>query len=378
MDKTANAAVAEADSTSAVKTNMSATEFALRRAARAEEKASVQTDLLEPEQVVEEEVVNNDPPPSGEPEPQVEGQQPEAEGEEKPQGDQVASDDVLSKLGIDLGSLSKEDYDAVVKSFGGRAGERIRELTWRAKTAEEQLAKVKSAEMADPLATELAPAENPYSDLKSVDELREKAREVDALIEWAEDVLDDSAQYGPDEEVVTLDGKALTKKEVRDNLKQARKARNDFLPARLEGIQREQQANQQKAMVAQRAVKDFPWITDKKSELAARYAGVVGSPEMKIAYESSPALSVHLPYLIAAGIDRIYGKDTGKPVKEPVAPVTPRVPATPPSMPSDGAAISSRTTDNATKALNELNERFKKSGRKEDFIKKRILRHGGQ
>ena len=73
MDKTANAAVAEADSTSAVKTNMSATEFALRRAARAEEKAPVQTDLLEPEQVVEEEVVNNDPPPSGEPEPQVEG-----------------------------------------------------------------------------------------------------------------------------------------------------------------------------------------------------------------------------------------------------------------------------------------------------------------
>jgi hypothetical protein len=84
--------------------------------------------------------------------------------------------------------------------------------------------------------------DNPFDDVKDIKSLQEKAKEISDIIEWAEDVLFESDDYSAHDEVTELDGKKMTKAEVRSALKNARKSRDLYLPDQLKKVQRNETA----------------------------------------------------------------------------------------------------------------------------------------
>ena len=74
---------------------------------------------------------------------------------------------------------------------------------------------------------------NPFADLATVEELQNKAQEIDAVIEEAEELLWNNEHMAADDVIATFEGKEFTKSQVRAILRQNQKARKDHLPSRL-------------------------------------------------------------------------------------------------------------------------------------------------
>ena len=74
----------------------------------------------------------------------------------------------------------------------------------------------------NPLETQQV-ANNPYESVDSLEGLQEKAQEVTEVIEWAEEMLFNADGYGPEDVVTEVEGKELTKADVRKSLLNARK-----------------------------------------------------------------------------------------------------------------------------------------------------------
>ena len=93
---------------------------------------------------------------------------------------------------------------------------------------EEQLKQLQSElSKKNPLETSEV-ANNPYSNINDIQGLQNKAKEVNQVIEWAEDVLFNADGYGPEDIVTTVEGKDLTKADVRKSLLNARSASNNL------------------------------------------------------------------------------------------------------------------------------------------------------
>jgi beta-xylosidase len=181
--ETANA---EADKNSVDNNNISVEDFAMRRlgelnpaAEEPQEEVTEETEEPETDEVTE-----------GATEESVESEEATEETEE--------SDDVLSQL--DLDDMSEEDLRELADKLGSRAVARFGELTAK-----------------NPLDTKKKVENNPFSNLDTIEKLQEKAAEVDDIVEWAEDVLFQSDGYSADEVVTEVEGKDLTKADVRIN-----------------------------------------------------------------------------------------------------------------------------------------------------------------
>ena len=204
-------------------TNISVTDFANRRLGQmtpepiAEEKS---------EPVVEEETEET-------PEEVIEETQEAEEGEPEVES---ASEDVLSQ--IDLDNASEEELRELADKLGSKAVARFGELTARRKSAEEKLAKLEaSLQQKDPLESKKKIENNPFGNLDSIESLQDKAQEIEQIVDWAEDLLFEGADYAADDVITEIEGKEMTKAEVRKSLLQARKAQKTFLPDQLSKIQ---------------------------------------------------------------------------------------------------------------------------------------------
>ena len=131
---------------------------------------------------------------------------------EDEQSEEAESEDVHSKE-IDLDdieSLSIEDLDALKKKLGGKGTlARFAELTSKRKQAEERLTAIEAKlndnrPKEDPLAVKKE-EKNPYADINTIEDLRDKAREIDDAIEWEEEVLDSNEDAGSDDSVAVID-----------------------------------------------------------------------------------------------------------------------------------------------------------------------------
>ena len=194
--------------------NMSAAEFTARRLGQLTGSPKVEATKEEQEETTDEstEEVSQEPEVAEQP------------SEEK------SEEDVLSQYNLD--EMSEDDLKELSEKLGSRAVARFGELTAKRKAAEEQLQKLQEElNKKNPLETQTV-ANNPYESIDSLEGLQEKAKEVTEVIEWAEDTLFNSDGYGPEDVVTEVEGKELTKADVRKSLLNARKARDRFLPAR--------------------------------------------------------------------------------------------------------------------------------------------------
>jgi hypothetical protein len=346
---------AEADQSSVAKTNMSVGEFANRRlgemTAQKEEPQEVQ-----PDEVTEEPV-----------EEQTEEQPQEVE---QPEATQEQSDDVLSQYNLD--TMSEEELQELSEKLGSRAVARYGELTAKRKAAEERLAALeeKLKEKQDPLQASQEVKDNPFSNLVSVKELQEKATEVSQVVEWAEDVLFESDAYAADDVVTEVDGKELTKSDVRKALQQARKAQKTFLPDQLKKVQAIENGKHLEVGFKKQAEQELTWLTGEDNDTRKMYESVVGDDRFlklkEVLRKEAPDIAGQLDYWFAHGVNSLYGR---KPVEGTKKSVTINPPKT--GIPSSSSP--DKRSNPTAKALKDLQARYKESGDLKDFAAMRKL-----
>jgi hypothetical protein len=289
-------------------------------------------------------------------------------------------EEVLSQSGIeDLSPEELERFQLWAKTNKEGASARIAELVKQRNAerqrAEEALKNVSSDE--DPLASKLSPEENPYRNLSSIEELKEKAGELDHLIARMEDILIDESDASADATVFDEDGLQLTKREVREKLRLLRVARKDHLPSQLKVVQGKEklatfrkQAEAYEAQLEKQLAKDLVWAERADSPQRKKADQMLLDPALQAALpllrEQFPALAAQLKTLVYWAVE---GSTRGESLS-PTATPKPAVPAmTPPSSPGRNAGEGIGDSD--ASALKDLDSRFKSSGSTNDWVVKR-------
>ena len=343
--------VAQSEPTEAQKSNISAAEFVTRRLGQ-------NTPPVEAKEEEVEETTDESPV--------VENTESEvAEQTEEPESKEESSDDVLSQL--DLDEMSEDDLRELSEKLGSSAVARFGELTAKRKAAESKLKEMEAQlQNNNPLETQEV-ANNPYESVDTLEGLQEKAKEVSEVIEWAEDMLFNADGYGPEDVVTEVEGKELTKADVRKSLLNARKARDKFLPAQLNVIQKVQRSKQLQDAFDQQASTELKWLQGEDNDVRKNYEAMIGDPRFNALREKAdPEVAAQLNYLMAHAANSIYGR---KAVAN--SPTSPKL--DPPKTGITSASQSEKTVKKSTKALKDLSQRFKSSGNKSDFISLRTL-----
>ena len=351
---------AEADTNSVDNTNISVADLANRRLGQMqaqaepqeEEVQEVSEEIEEAAEEVAEETQEETP------------EETEATAEEQ-------SEDVLSQL--DLDDMSEEELRELAEKLGSRAVARYGELTAKRKSAEERLARLEASlkEKENPLDAPKKVENNPFSNIENIEGLQEKADEVNNIVEWAEDILFESDAYAADDVVTEVDGKEMTKAEVRKALLQARKAQKTFLPDQLRVLQAQAQSEQMSQAFAAQAKEELEWLQGEDNDIRKQYEAVVGDDRFKelkkVLKKEAPDIASQLEYWFAHGVNSIYGR---KPVVEKKASLK----LNPPKTGNPTAAQPEKQAGRTAKALKELEARFKQSGNPRDFAELRKLK----
>jgi hypothetical protein len=352
---------AEADTNSVDNTNISVADLANRRLGQMQ--AQAQPEVEEAQEVseeVEEEAAE-----------EVIEETEEETQEETEETTEEQSEDVLSQL--DLDDMSEEELRELADKLGSRAVARYGELTAKRKSAEERLARLEASlkEKENPLDAPKKVENNPFSNIENIEGLQEKAEEVSNIVEWAEDVLFESDAYAADDVVTEVEGKEMTKAEVRKALLQARKAQKTFLPAQLQVLQSQAQSEQMAQAFEAQAQEELAWLQGEDNDTRKQYEAVVGDKRFKdlkkVLMKEAPDIASQLDYWFAHGVNSIYGR---KPVE--TKKTSPSL--SPPKTGNPSAAQPEKQAGRTAKALKELEARFKTSGNPRDFAELRKLK----
>lgn len=328
--------------------NITAEDFAIQRLGQTQGEPAEDTQEVQEEEVLEEAVESEE----------------EVIQETENEPSEEETEDVLSQYNLD--DLSEDELKDLAEKLGSRAVARFGELTAKRKAAEEELEKVKQSLQQDPLKRETEEVQdNPFDDVKDIKSLQEKAKEISDIIEWAEDVLFESDDYSAHDEVTELDGKKMTKAEVRSALKNARKSRDLYLPDQLKKVQRNETAESLKKELGSKALKEFEWLKEEDNDTKKAFLSIAANKDLQKVYKQYPVLGAELPYMLAHAVDSMYARKTvpstatRKAGKPKINPPKSSVPSS--AMPEQGQRKSS-------KVLKDLSSRFKQSGNKDDFI----------
>ena len=297
---------------------------------------------------------------------------PEVEEEEKDEsnptkeGDEVTSEpkadgkDVLSQ--VDLSELSDDDIAELAQK--GKSGllKRIAELTAKRKIAEEKTAQMEAylqQQKKDPFEQKVE--NNPYAQIKTIEDLSKKSQEIGEVIEWAEDVLDKADHLGYEDIAANVDGNDLTKAQVKDHLRRARKARDKYLPAQKKELDLTEKRRGLKVAFEQQAVKELDWLASSEdSDMKRQYQAMMADPRLKNIEDVVPDIAAQLPYLLAHATASIYGRKLISLAQQPKV--------TPPGSPDGTAANGGRAEKPMDRIAKEASQRLADSGSVSDFV----------
>ena len=292
-------------------------------------------------------------------------QTPEAGGE----APKASEQDVLSKAKSgNLDDLSEDELSQLAKSIGSKAVARYGELTAKRKAAEERV-RLLEGELARRSDTTAKATEevkdNPFASIKDAAGLSEKAKQMKDVIEFAEMRLDDASDIGPDDIAATVDDKEYTKRQLRDMLRNARKARDEYLPDVERRIAVVENSKKLRITLNEQTRKEIPWLEDVNDERKKQYDAIIADPRLKKLEELAPDIAAQLPYFFAHASNSIYGRreislSETTPGKKPTS--------RPPENPESGAVASRKPENVQTKQMSELQSKFKASGDKNDWL----------
>ena len=275
--------------------------------------------------------------------------------------------DVLSK-DMDLESMSEAELKELAQKLGSKAVARFGELTAKRKAAEEQLASLKAEiEKRENSSFEAKVRDNPYANIASKDELDSKYQEVVEVMEWAENHLDKSEDLAADDVVTNEGGKEYTKRELREVLRRARKAKDVFIPDQGKQIKLASDRQVLKNTLIERAKQELTWLSGEDNDVRKQYEVLMSDDKIRALERSNPDLAPRLPYLLAHAANSIYGR---KAVESKPAPRL-----SPPSPVVSDSMQSNTPQSRQTAALRDISDRFTKSGSYKDFKMLRALQH---
>lgn len=229
--------------------------------------------------------------------------------------------DVLSQYGIDLDNLSEEESRDLAKALNASAVKRFGRLTAQKKALlAENEALQAQAEQAQSEQTSDTPGflkDNALHNVSDEQALMKEVENLNTLIEWAEDGLDNEVQYDDDgNEYILKDGdKTYSKNDLKRIRSNAKKIIRKDAPARQQWIEERNNSDQQ-------ALQTFDFLGDPES---ADYKLFMSVKDHKL-YRP---LVDHLPnanYALAAmvvGMNTINERSAqkSKPAPKPKSPV---------------------------------------------------------
>ena len=357
MNTEVTTGIAEPEDTTAEKTNITAEDFAIQRLGQPTPQPEEQ-EAPEVEEEVTDEIAEEEAEEVEEAVEDTEDETPEAESDEQ----------VLSQ--IDLDDMSEVELRELADKLGSRAVARFGELTAKRKAAEEKLQQIEarlSAEQNNPLKPKKEVTNNPFANVETLEELQSKATDASNVIEWAEDIMFNADGYEADDVVTEVEGKEMTKADVRNALLQARKARDKFLPDRLEKIQAVEQSKQMQEHLTAQAEAELPWMKGEDNDTRREYEAIMSDPRVDTLMANLPPdVKAQMPYLLAHAANSIYGRKAVKSTKSNVR-------LNPSSNSTPNAAGSEKPASRTSKSIKNLSNQFKQSGDKSDFITLRTL-----
>ena len=298
---------------------------------------------------------------------QIPEEEPEAdEPKSKEGGSEVEDDakgkDVLSQ--VNLTELSDEDIAELAQK--GKSGllKRIAELTAKRKLAEERTAQLEQYVQQQSKNTPIEPKveNNPFSKVATVEELGKKSQEISEVIEWAEDVLDRAEHLSHEDIAATVDGRQLSKAEVKQHLRDARRAKDKFLPAQHKELVAKANRVQARTVFEASARKELDWLSSTEdNDTRRQYQNMLNDPRLKVLEEAAPDIAMQLPYILAHAANSMFARKTIA-IDPPAAP---RV--KPPSSPTASAAPE-QPENRGEKGLKERAKRLSETGSVSDFV----------
>lgn len=334
------------------KSNMTASQYAVRRLGELKAKPD---GALNPA---------SRPQPTSQSAPAAEQEEEQASNDQASTSEsQPAGKDVPSQ--VELSELSDEDIAELAQK--GKSGllKRIAELTAKRKLAEEKAAQLEAymAQQQNNKPLEPKVENNPYANIASIEDLGKKAQEVNDVVEWAEDVLDRAETLGYEDIAATVDGRELTKAQVKETLRNARKARDKYLPAQKKEIEAVMQRKGLRSAFEQQAVKELDWLASQEdNDIKRQFFAMLNDPRLKDAEKVLPEVAPQLPYILAHAANSMFARKVipmdGKP--------SPKL--TPPGAPSNAVAAGDRTPTAGERNVKEVSKRLADSGSVSDFI----------
>ena len=260
--------------------------------------------------------------------------------------------------GIDLDNLPEESWQQIADHLNSRGADRIAGLIKERGELQARL-EDKPQQQEDPFTRTSDPEKNPYHAVETVDELQKKAADVDEMIEWAEDLIDDNESESGDAIIHEEGEKEYSKQEIKGLLRSARKARKFHLVDRYQELQNRQVVSVQREQARQIAEEEFAWMKEAESPVRKRYEGVMSHPGLASLKEDFP----EIPLVLAHAADSIHRselKKTGTAVSTSAQPGQARM--RPPANPSDGTAAPAKQMAAPAKGLQALEAQFDETG----------------
>jgi hypothetical protein len=290
-----------------------------------------------------------------EPEEKKEATSQEGEPTEAPKAKEVLSKDIDELTDEEIAELAQKGKSGLLK--------RIAELTAKRKLAEEKAAALEAAvQQAKQQLPEPKVENNPYANVTTVDDLQGKLKEVNEVVEWAEDILFRSEDMAASDIVATVDGKEYTKADIRESLRKARRAKDRFIPAQFQELQAKMERSNLETAFKQQARKELGWLEGEDNDVRKRYEAMVADPRLKKLKDSVPEIAPQIEYLIAHAANSMYGRRE-IPMEKSKGPTL-----NPPSNPSTTAAAPEKAEARMEKSLKDVESRFRQTGKGSDFI----------
>lgn len=297
--------------------------------------------------------------------------------EEATEEEEVHSQNEQEQQGIDFDSLSEDQWDALADRLKGedksRLLERFGTLTAKRKQAEEEAAALRAQleeNKGDPLSTNRE-EDNPFKEIKTLNELREEAKKADDVIEWSENLLEQFEDASSGEVIWQSGDQSLTKADVKALRKTHQKNRNVHLPTQLKTVQRIEQAEVDRQNVHKQLTEQYDWMKDETSQGFKARKALMQGPVFKTILENNPEFIPYLEFLGAHAVNSMTAKqvkEAKQEQKKAVAPAGKAPPLTPPSSPRGGAAKSGRSAEQRAKDVEAAKNRAMKLGTEEAVI----------
>lgn len=274
-----------------------------------------QTEEPEPESSLE----TNEPADQSAEPTEVSEEQPAEEIEATEEtSEQTQPQDVLNKFNIDLDSLSEEESRQLAKSLNASAVKRFGRLT-----AQKNALLAENAELQEkaqqPVNAEVPQflKDNALYNITDENGLTKEVENLTTLIEWAEEGLDNEAQYDDNgDEYLIKDGdKVYGKTELKRIRNNAKKILRKDAPARQAWIKERTASDQQ-------ALQTFQFLGEPESEDYKLFMQVKASPLYKPLVEHLPNSNFALG-LMVEGLKTVQARQAqaSKPKPKPKAPV---------------------------------------------------------